>query len=183
MLDNGPWYKQGWPWFLFGLPAVAVVVSFSLFFIAKHFNVDSPVTDEYSKENMAVTMLIDKQKHAKDLGLSAHATLREKSVSVKLSATQEKDLPTTLHLAIIHSTQERFDQHVLLQKGDGGVYSGSFEPLHPSNWRFQLEDESRTWRMVGNANIPKETEVLEVSIEPFPSGSINQAKSIRPSDS
>lgn len=178
--DNQPWYRQGWPWFLFGLPAVSVVVGFSLFFIAKYWNVDSLVTDEYSKDGKAIIALVDRQEHAQSLGLSADATVQNDWVSIKLSATQERDLPAVVHLAIIHPTQERFDQHVLLQRGGDGVYSGALKPLHLSNWLFQLEDESRTWRMTGNANIPTET---EVSIKPFPSGHINQAKSIRPSDS
>ncbi|MCL2874890.1 MAG: FixH family protein [Betaproteobacteria bacterium] len=179
-LDNQPWYKQGWPWFLFGLPAVSVVVGISLFVIANTWNVDSLVTDDYYKEGKGVTILVDRQMHAQNLGMSAQATLREGSISIKLSAAQEKDLPAVLHLAIVHPTQDRFDQHILLQREGDGVYSGPVRPLEATRWLFQLEDESRAWRMTGNASVPTET---EVSIEPFQSGSINQAKSIRPSDS
>ena len=177
---NQPWYKQGWPWFLFGLPAVSVLVGISLYVIANTWNVDSIVTDDYFKEGKAVTILIDRQKNAQSLGLSAQATLRDGSISVKLSATQEKDLPPMLHLAIVHPTQDRFDQHVLLQSEGNGVYSGPIKPLEASRWQFELEDESRVWRMTGIASIPTET---DVSIEPFQSGNINQAKSVRPSDS
>ena len=179
-LNNQPWYKQGWPWFLFGLPAVSVVVGISLYIIANHWNVDSLVTDYYHKEGKGVTIIVDKQKYAQSLGLSAHATLHEESISVNLSAAQREDLPLKLDLTIVHPTQDRFDQRVLLQREEDGVYSGPIKPLHHSRWEFQLEDESRTWRMSGIANIPTET---EVSIGPFHSGSINQAKSIRPSDS
>jgi len=180
VIDNLPWYRQFWPWFLFGLPAVSVVVGISLLFIAKYWNVDSIVTDDYRKEGKAITVSVEKQKHAQSLGLSAHATLREGLISIELSTTQEKDFPPVLRLTIIHPTQDRFDQHVLLQREVDGVYSGSIKPLETTHWIFQLEDESRTWRMSGNANIPTETEVL---IEPFQSGSSNQAKSTRPSDS
>ena len=85
-----------------------------------------------------------------------------------------------LHLTIVHPTQDRFDQHVLLQGEGDGVYSGPLKPLEASRWQFELEDESRVWRMTGIASIPTET---DVSIEPFQSGNINQAKSVRPSDS
>ncbi|MCL2644067.1 MAG: FixH family protein [Betaproteobacteria bacterium] len=167
-LDIEPWYKQGWPWFLFGLPAVSVVVGISLYVIANTQHVDSIVTDEYLKHGKGLTILIEKQKNAESLGLSAHATLREGSISIKLSATEEKDFPAMLHLNIVHPTQDRFDQHILLQSEGDGVYSGPLKPLEATHWLFKLEDESQTWRMVGDASTPAET---EVSIGPFQSGS------------
>ncbi|MDR2014280.1 MAG: FixH family protein [Azoarcus sp.] len=177
---NQPGYKQGWPWFLFGLPALSVVIGIALYLIANYWNVDSIVAGDYSKDGKGVELLVDRQKHAQSLGLSARATVREDAVSVKLSAAQEKDLPTVLRLAIIHPTQDRFDQHLLLQRREDGVYFGLIEPLHASRWQFQLEDESRTWRMAGSTYLPAET---EVSIEPFQSSRINQAEPTRPSNS
>lgn len=185
MLLDQPWYKQFWPWFLFGLPAVSVVVGFSLVFISEFGflqfgGADSRVTDEYYKDGKTIELLVGKFEKAQSLGLSAHATVCEGAVSVRLSATEGEYLPVVLHLDIIHPTQGRFDQQVLLQKGQDGLYSGEFKPLHPSRWKFQLEDESRAWRMTGDAYIPTET---EVSIKPFHSGYINRADSVRPSNS
>ncbi len=167
-LDNQPWYRQGWPWFLFGLPAVSVVVGVALYMIANNWHVDSIVYGDYAKDGKGVEIRDERFRHAQSLGLSAHAKVREDSISVKVSAAQETDLPTVLRLTIIHPTQDRFDQHVLLQKGEGGVYSGEIKPLHASRWQFRLEDEPRVWSMTGDANIPTET---EVSIKPFYSGS------------
>jgi hypothetical protein len=187
MADNQPGYKQGWPWFLFGLPAISVVVGITLYIIANYWNVDSIVASDYSKDGKGVELRVERQLHAQSLGLLAHATVRENAVSVKLSATQEKDLPAVVRLTIIHPTQDRFDQLVLLQKEQDGSYSGPIKSLHASRWQFQLEDESRTWRMTGNVEIPVEVEVtpaeVGVLIKPFQSSHINQAKQIRPSDS
>jgi len=166
-LDNQPWYRHFWPWFLFGLPALSVVLCTSLFFIANHWNVNSIVAGDYSKDGRGVEIRTERFRYAQNLGLSAHATVREDMISIKVSAADEKDLPEVLRLAIIHPTQDRFDQHVLLQKGEGGVYSGPIKLLHASRWRFQLENESREWRMTGDAYVPTET---EVSIKPFQSG-------------
>ncbi|MCL2161719.1 MAG: FixH family protein [Betaproteobacteria bacterium] len=179
-LDNQPWYRHGWPWFLFGLPAVSVVVGIALYVIANVWEVDSIVAGDYAKDGKGVELRVERFRQAQSLGLSAHATVREDTLSIKLSATQEKDLPAVLRLNIIHPTQDRFDQIVLLQRGEDGVYSGPIKPLHASRWQFQLEDETRAWSMTGDANIPMET---EVSIEPFHSGRINPAESLRPSDS
>ncbi|MCL1860868.1 MAG: FixH family protein [Proteobacteria bacterium] len=167
-LDNQPWYKHGWPWFLFGLPAISVVIGISLYVAANNYNVDSIVYGDYAKDGKGVELRDERFAHARSLGLSAHATVRDGEISVKLSAAQEKDLPATLRLAIVHPTQDRFDQQVLLQRKQDGVYSGATtEPLHASRWLFQLEDEARTWSMTGGVSIPAET---EVSIEPFQVG-------------
>ncbi len=32
--DTSPWYKQFWPWFVFSIPAIAVVAGISLLVIA-----------------------------------------------------------------------------------------------------------------------------------------------------
>jgi len=189
-IDNQPWYRQGWPWFLFGLPAVSVVVGITLYVIANTWHVDSVVAGDYAKDGKGVEMRHERSMLAQSLGLSAHAAVREDAISVEMSATQEKDLPAEIRLSIIHPTQDVYDQHVLLKRGEDGVYSGPIKPLWPlgfdsrrqfqHRWLFQLEDETRAWSMTGDANIPTET---EVSIKPFHSVRINPAESIRPSDS
>jgi hypothetical protein len=172
---NQPGYKQGWPWFLFGLPAISVVVGTTLYIIANYWNVNSIVAGDYSKDGKGVELRIDRQLHAKSQGLSAHAMVRAGAISVKLSAAQESDLPAALRLSIIHPTQDRFDQKVLLQKEEDGVYLGPIKPLHVSRWEFQLEDESRTWRMTGFAYIPSDniSTETEVSITPFQSSHVD----------
>jgi hypothetical protein len=162
-LDTQPWYRQGWPWFLFGLPALSVVIGITLYTIANTQHVDSIVSDDYTKYGKGVEIYDGRVRLAQSLGLSAHAKVREDSISVEMSAAQEENLPTVLRLTIIHPTQDRFDQHVLLQKGEDGVYSGEIKSLHASRWRFRLEDESRAWSMSGEANVPT---VTEVSIKP-----------------
>ncbi|MCL1824998.1 MAG: FixH family protein [Betaproteobacteria bacterium] len=167
-LDNQPWYKCGWPWFLFGLPAISVIVGISLYVAANYFHVDSIVYGDYAKDGKAVELRDEKFAHARSLGLSAHATVRDGEISIKMSAAQEKDLPTALYLTIVHPTQDRFDQRMLLQREQDGVYSGAMsKPLDEGRWVFQLGDETQTWSMTGIASIPAET---EVSIEPFQAG-------------
>ncbi|MDR3087324.1 MAG: FixH family protein [Azoarcus sp.] len=161
-LDHEPWYRQMWPWLLMTPPALAVVFGI-YFFVVSNQTFDGLVADDYYKEGMTIVKLVDKYKRAQDLGLSAHASVRAEAMSVTLSAAQEKDLPVSLHLTIVHPTRSGRDQEALLEKGQNGLYSGTFAPLTAGKWRFQIEDESRTWRMEGAANLPAETEVL---IEP-----------------
>jgi hypothetical protein len=153
-----PWYRQGWPWFLFGLPAVVVIAGIATLIIA-NWDWDGPVVDDYYKEGLAVVMVIDKFERARSLGLTAHLSLRDGSVSIGLSSTQGSELPEKLQLKFIHPTRNSFDKQVLLKKGLDALYSGTFAPLSAGRWEFQIEDESQTWRMSGTAHIPTETEV------------------------
>ncbi|GHT81438.1 hypothetical protein AGMMS49960_22420 [Betaproteobacteria bacterium] len=152
-----PWYKQGWPWFLISLPAIAVIACIITFWIARE-TWDGLVVDDYYKEGQTIVKVLDRTHRAQELGLSALATVRDGAVRVDLAAAQAENLPASVYLTIIHPTRGGQDQEILL-KGEGGVYAGPIEPLHAGRWLFQIEDEPRSWRMNGAAMLPTETEV------------------------
>ncbi|MDR1854497.1 MAG: FixH family protein [Azoarcus sp.] len=168
---NEPWYRQGWPWFLIMFPAIAVVCG-TITAVLAYTTWDGLVTDDYYKEGQTVVKVIDRLQHAQQMGLSAVAKVSDGAVSVKLEAADKNDLPATLYLTIVHPTHSGYDQTVVLQKGQDGAYSGEIAPLRAGHWRFQLENElkgddktdnenePRSWRMNGAANLPTETEVL-----------------------
>jgi hypothetical protein len=158
-IPEEPWYKQGWPWFLISFPALAVVGGIITVVYAVN-SWDGLVADDYYKEGQMVVEVIDRLELARKQGLSAHATLRDDHVSVELTAAQKENLPDVLHLTVVHPTHSGSDQQVVLKKESDGLYSGELAPLRAGLWRFQIEDESRSWRMNGAANIPTETEVL-----------------------
>jgi hypothetical protein len=172
-----PWYKQGWPWFLISLPALAVVggIITAVYAVSSW---DGLVADDYYKEGQMVVEVIDRLELARTLGLKAHATLRDDHVSIELTAAQAKDLPAELHLKVIHPTHSGSDQELVLEKEQSGLYSGKISPLRAGHWQFQIEDESRSWRMNGAANLPTETEVL---IQP--EALVKPEASSQPSDS
>jgi len=169
--SNLSWHRQPWPWFLMALPVIAVIGGITTAVFAVKSN-DGLVTKDYYKEGLAVVKQVAYYERARELGLSATATVREGAISVKLSSARGEDLPATLYLTIVHPTREGFDQEVVLPRTPDGLYSAPVEPLQAGHWRFHLanlqpgddeaknEDESRGWRMNGAANIPAETEVL-----------------------
>jgi hypothetical protein len=152
-----PWYKQGWPWFLIAWPATAVVAGCVTLWLARD-SWDGLVVDDYYKEGQAIVQVLDRTRHARELGLSARATVRDGEVRVDLAAARVEDLPASLYLTIIHPTRAGQDQEILL-KGQEGVYAGAIEPLHAGRWLFQIEDEPRSWRMNGATMLPAETVV------------------------
>lgn len=170
--DSLPWRRQPWPWFLMALPVIAVIGGVTTAVFAVRSN-DGLVTEDYYKEGLAVVKQVAHYERARELGLSATATVREGAISVRLSSARDEDLPATLYLTIVHPTREGFDQQVALPRTPDGLYSAPIEPLQAGHWRLHLanlqpgdgnetknEDESRTWRMNGAAHIPAETVVL-----------------------
>jgi hypothetical protein len=168
-----PWYRQGWPWFLMALPATAVVAGIATWIFAQT-SWDGLVSDDYYKDGQSVVQVVDRLEHAREMGLSARARVRDGAISIELSAAQEGDLPAMLYLTIVHPTHSGSDQQVALQRGEDGLYLGEIAPLRAGRWSFRLEDslkserelknKSQSWRMDGIANLPMETEIL---LEPF----------------
>ncbi len=152
-----PWYKQFWPWFLLAIPGASIVVG--MMFLAVSIKTwDGLVVDDYYKEGRAIVMTIDRLALAETLGLSAALTIREDALKVDLSAADPASVPDTIRLTIAHPTRGGMDQELVLRR-HGGVYAGVIEPLHQGRWLFQLEDESRSWRLNGAAYLPTETEI------------------------
>jgi hypothetical protein len=156
-VQNLPWYKQGWPWFLLALPLSAVVACmFTLWFAIDSWG--GLVVDDYYKEGQTIVKVIDRARRARELGLSARVRVGDGEVRIDLGAARMEELPGAIYLTIIHPTRAGQDQVVLLQ-GQEGVYAGAIEPLRAGHWVFQIEDEPRSWRMNGAATFPTETEV------------------------
>jgi hypothetical protein len=152
-----PWYRQGWPWFLIALPATAVVAGIITLIIAAR-TFDGMVVDDYYKEGRAIVQTLDRVERASTLGLVADLKVRSESVRIELSALHADDLPERAILTVIHPTRDGQDQEIIMT-GSGGVYEGRLAPLSTGRWLFQLEDESRSWRMNGAAYLPTETEI------------------------
>lgn len=152
-----PWYKQGWPWFLIAIPATSMAVGMA-FLTVSIKTWDGLVVDDYYKQGRAIVQTIDRIELAKTLGLKASLKFGPNSVRVDLSAERAENLPETIHLRIVHPTREGHDQ-ILDLSGPRGVFEGALEPLSSGRWLFQIEDESRKWRMNGAAYLPTETEI------------------------
>lgn len=152
-----PWYRQGWPWFLIALPATAVIAGVITLVIAvKTF--DGLVVDDYYKEGRAIVQTIGRTERARELGLRAALRVRSEAIRIVLAAPDAGVLPERIIVTVAHPTRGGQDQVVVLS-GMKGVFEAALVPLSTGRWLFQIEDESRTWRMNGAAYLPTETEI------------------------
>lgn len=153
-----PWYKQGWPWFLMALPATAIVAGVITLIIAIN-TWDGLVVDDYYKEGKAFVQTIERTEKARVMGLKAQLQVRTNAVRVTLSSSVDAaSIPQVIRLTVSHPTKGGHDQELVLS-GFGGVFEGAMSPLSTGRWLFQIEDESRQWRMNGAGYLPTETEI------------------------
>ena len=147
MNDTTPWYRQFWPWFLFGLPGLVVVAGLTTWWIAAH-NADSLVVDDYYKRGLAINREFDKQRLAASLGMSADVTLATDAIEVGLRGADE---PAALRLTLSHPLDAALDRQYMLPRIAPGLYRTPAEPAGHSRGLWQLEPSGgqQEWRLDG----------------------------------
>ena len=116
------------------------------------------VVDDYYKEGKAIVQTLGRVERAHELGLAAQLSIRSDFIRVELSAASVESVPARIILTVIHPTRDGADQEFVLDSVQG-VFAGPLAPLSTGRWLFQIEDESRSWRMNGAAYLPTETEI------------------------
>jgi hypothetical protein len=158
-LDSGPWYRQPWPWILAAGPFIVVIAAFYTAWLAVKSN-DGLVTDDYYKKGLSVNQTIARSEQAAKMGLVAAVRITGDILSVRLQASEKSFLmPPTLALTISHPTRAGLDQSRVLVR-NGELYSGEVRLPAAGHWLVLLEDERKTWRVLGNVILPANGETL-----------------------
>ncbi len=150
--DGQPWYREPWPWILFGLPAVVVVASVITFAIAYRGS-DELVVDDYYKEGLGINRVLSRNRHALELGLSGEVVVAGGVAKLDLRAKEGVALPSRVRLTFAHATRSELDQTVVLDSSPDG-YRGVLHPLLNGRWQVQIEDEAQTWRLAAIVQLP-----------------------------
>lgn len=145
---NKPWYKHGWLWLVIGLPLTAVIAGITTVFIAA-YNPDSLVVDEYYKEGLAINAVLDREQHARDMGLKARLEINGDKLRMQLQNVKADQVM----VRFIHPTRSTEDQELVLQQVEQGVYQGAgLKELAPVAWYVHVEDLADVWRLEGRYN-------------------------------
>jgi hypothetical protein len=155
-LDNGPWYREPWPWILMSGPLTVVVAGLVTAWIAVATD-DPLVVDNYYKEGLAINRVLERDHAAAAGGYRAEVMLSADGTRVRLHLTGIA--PHGLRLQLVHPTRAELDRSVQLRLLQDGWYEGEIGPGGAPRWRVVLEDEPATWRLTGQWR-PRETEVL-----------------------
>lgn len=167
--DKHPWYREPWPWLLMSGPFIVIVAGFYTAWLAVSTS-DGLVSDDYYKRGLAAGETIARSKHAVELGLQARLRLAEDKILVRLSATGAdlSGLPQ-IHLTLSHPTRSGIDQ-VSLLKREGDAFVGSLNLPASGQWLLLLEDEKKSWRLLGSVKLPVSGE-FTIGGEPAATGS------------
>jgi len=155
--DGHPWYREPWPWILFGMPGAVVVASLITFVIA-YRGQDELVVDDYYKEGLGINRTLARNRHALELGLSGQLHVDSGGVKLSLRGNNEAELPRQVIVTFTHPTRAELDQSVKLDQAPDG-YRGVMHPLVAGRWQIQIEDEARTWRLASVTQLPTRGEI------------------------
>lgn len=157
-LDGRPWYREPWPWLLMAGPAIVVVAGIYTAWLAIATS-DGLVTDDYYKKGLSANQTIARSEAAERLGVSAGLRFSADSVSIVLQADRSRFVPPpALHVSLSHPTRAGLDQTAVARR-EGNAYVGTLRLPASGHWIVLLEDEARTWRLLGNVVLPAAGEV------------------------
>jgi hypothetical protein len=151
-IDEIPWYRQFWPWFVISLPAAAVAAGFVTFYLAGAE--PAMVVDDYGQIATVTTRRAERARVAAQLGLDARVTFTgrtdERNGQVAIQLTQRfgpAGWPEGLLLQLVHPTSEARDRLVPLT-GTEGFYSAVFSRPE-GRYYVVLTDAGGHWRLIG----------------------------------
>jgi hypothetical protein len=154
-----PWYREPWPWILAAGPFIVVVAGIYTAWLAVKSN-DGLVTEDYYRKGLAANQTIARSEQAVKMGLVAGLRIAGDTVSVRMQASDKGFMmPPTLALTITHPTRAGLDQSRVLVR-NGEVFSGEVRLPAAGHWLVLLEDERKTWRLMGNIVLPANGETL-----------------------
>lgn len=147
------WYKQFWPWFLITIPALSMVLSFSMLTLAINTD-DSLVVDEYYKEGKAINLQLDKVKKARKLGIDTQLSIIDNRIAINFTSGAPAS-GEALHLDFYHATLESKDFNLLLTQDAAGIYRAQAEIPITGKWNVTLTPLDSSWKVSKPLMLPR----------------------------
>ena len=167
----GPWYREPWPWLLMLGPFVVILAGIVTAWLAVSSS-DGLVTDDYYRKGLKADQSIARSERARALGLAAGVRVTADTLTLRLTATgRDFVTPERLTVVVSHPTRAGLDQARVLARGADG-YAGNFRLPASGHWLVSIEDEAKTWSLLGKVVLPAAGEVMiggPVTDSPTPS--------------
>lgn len=157
MEKSKPWYREPWPWLLMAGPFIVIVAGIVTAWLAVRSS-DGLVTEDYYKQGQAAGETLARSRHAEELGLQAGVSMMQNGLRIRLSGRIDP-LPPALHVTLSHPTRAGLDQRVRLVL-NGESYAGAMHLPASGHWLVLIEDEARTWRLMGSVVLPAAVESI-----------------------
>ena len=154
-----PWYREPWPWLLMLGPFAVVIAAMYTAWLAISTS-DGLVADDYYKQGLSVNKTIASSELAKSLGLAVGFRVTESGFVMKLTARDKSFVaPPALVVTLSHPTRAGLDQSQVFTR-EGETYTGRLRLPRSGHWLVLIEDESKSWRLMGNVVLPASGETV-----------------------
>lgn len=152
-----PWYREPWPWILMAGPFIVIVAGLVTAWLAVTSS-DGLVTEDYYKKGLAAGETLAKSQKAESLGITAGISMSREVMRIRLNSVQPLDFPPALLVSLSHPTRAGLDQQFVLKR-EGNEYLGEMLLPASGHWLVLVEDQAKTWRLMGSVMLPvaKET--------------------------
>ncbi|MCP5077726.1 MAG: FixH family protein [Psychromonas sp.] len=152
-INKKSWFKQFWPWFLIGLPLVAVVGSVNLLFTALD-NKPDMVVDDYYTEGKAINNDFALLNKAKELSIHALITQTDDELLIDLQGNKDN---SSISFSLYHATLAKRDISVMLTADANGNYHFDNSKSLTGKWKLRIEPFDKSWRLQKTITLPRET--------------------------
>ena len=139
-------------WLVAGLPAIAVVASFTTYFIASD-KPDTLVNAGYHKEGMAPGKDTSREDQAVARSIGGELSIADGMARLELTGRLDV-MPDSVQLLLLHPTQSEQDMHIQLQRVEGGKYAGAMTTSGHGKRQWVLEPNADAWRLSGELTLP-----------------------------
>ena len=154
-----PWYKEPWPWLLMAGPFIVVVAGIFTAWLAIS-SADGLVAEDYYKRGLAAGTTIARSERAQALGIVAAVRLMSDRIVVQLKSTSgEFVTPASIAVTLSHPTRAGLDQSIDLKR-EGGAFAAPFRLPTAGHWLVLVEDDAKSWRLMGNVVLPASGDVV-----------------------
>ncbi len=154
-----PWYREPWPWMLMAGPTIVIVAAIYTAYLAVSSS-DGLVADDYYKQGLSVNKTIASSEYAQKHGLAVALRVTQDGFALQLTARDKEFVPPkSLVVTLSHPTRAGLDQAKIFERvGDG--YVGKLRLPASGHWLVLVEDEPKTWRLMGNVVLPASGETI-----------------------
>lgn len=158
-LDNKPWYRQFWLWFLIALPASVVVAGLTTVYIAFK-GADDLVSDNYYRDGLAINQRLEQDQKALKMGLTADIRLDTESGELFVVIKGAEISASQLFLQLLHPMAENRDRDYVLSLMSPNRYRIDLDVGLNHRYYLRLFPEpDREWRLNGEINFTDTNQV------------------------
>ena len=170
-IDEGPWYRQGWAWFVLA-PILVVIIAWIPFMTIAVKKSDDVVVDNYYKEGRMYNMRLDQDRLASELQVSGDLVIDHEvgEVLVNLSLDLEQSqVPAALILHLDHPMEADNDLDLQLRRVYDGRFVGELPHRLQHRWYVRLEPviqsegesaDRNQWRITGEMDLSQSSRLV-----------------------